>query len=244
MKERNRRTPILFILAFLLGLFAFQAIRIYLHSGKISYANKPFQRNNPQAGLKILFLGDSTALGTGAKDNTESVAGWFGRDFSEVHIVNVSQNGKKLSDLVKNFPLMSGERYSIVILQIGGNDILRLTPLKNIERDLSIVISRAKMIGNHIVVLHSGNVGIAPIFSWPFDWLYTERSRAVRALYMRKAHETGVFYVDLFAERKDDPFLKDIDWFYSADHLHPSGQGYRIWYETIRKTLDKAKVAL
>jgi len=244
MKERSRITLILFILALPLGLVAFQAIRIYLHSGKISYANKPFQQNNPQAGLKILFLGDSTALGTGAKDNTESVAGWFGRDFPEAHIVNVSHNGTKLSDLVKNFPPMSGERYSVVILQIGGNDILRLTSLKKIERDLSIVISRAKILGDYVLILHSGNVGIAPIFSWPFDWLYTWRSRMVRALYIKKARTIGVLYADLFTDRENDPFLKDVDRFYSADHLHPSGQGYWVWYETIRRTLDEAKIAL
>jgi len=238
------RLPFLFIVIPLLMLLAFQAFRVYLHSGKVSYSNVPFQRNNPYALLKILFIGDSTALGTGAGDNTESVAGWFGQDFPSAHIINVSQNGKRLSALVQDFFPSLGERYNLVVMQIGGNDILRLTPLKNIERDLSIVIERAKMIADHVVILHSGNVGAAPIFCWPFNWLYAERSRMVRALYLDKAKATSVLYADLFAEREVDPFLKDISRFYSADYLHPSGQGYKIWYETICATLYKAKVKL
>ena len=70
-----------FIGAIFLALLASQAMRIYFYSGKTDYLTVPFQRDFPDSNLKILFLGDSTALGTGAKDNTESVAGWFGRDF-------------------------------------------------------------------------------------------------------------------------------------------------------------------
>ena len=221
-----------------------QVLQIVRLTGKVSYNNLPFEQNHPQAKLRILFLGDSTAHGTGAIDNRKSVAGWFGQDFPQAHIINISQNGKRLIDLVNDFDPSKLEHYRLIVIQIGGNDIMKLTPLDKVEKEIAIVIDRAKMTGDHVVILHSGNVGLSPIFTWPFDWVMSERSRAVRTIYIRQAKEKGVFYVDLFAERKNDLFLKDVDRYYSPDLLHPSGQGYRWWYERIRATLVKNKVIL
>jgi len=131
-----------------------------------------------------------------------------------------------------------------VVIQIGGNDIMKFTPFRSIDRDVTIVIEDAKRIARHVVILHSGNVGLAPFFIWPIDWIMTERARAVRRIYMKKAREEDVLYVDLFTERGNDLFLKDIPKYYSLDHLHPSGEGYRWWYERIRATLNGAGVVL
>src|SRR5438128_2600640 len=89
-----------------LSLMAVQAVVIGLRTKKVSYNNIPFERKNPHAKLKILFLGDSTALGTGAMDNTQSVAGWFGRDFPEAEIINRSRNGKRIKELADHFPFL------------------------------------------------------------------------------------------------------------------------------------------
>ena len=220
-----------------------QVVRIFSASHKVSQHQIPFERNHPDATLRILFLGDSTAVGTGAQSNTESVAGWFGQDFPQAHIRNISRNGEKLAGLIKNFPA-SNESYNLVVLQIGGNDIMRLTRLTDIDKNLSIAIDRAKAIADHVVIMHSGDVGLAPIFSWPLNRLYTSRTKALRDIYIKTAKEKGVMYVDLFQERRDDVFLKDISKFYSPDHLHPSGQGYRFWYQQIRRTLNENGVTL
>jgi len=210
----------------------------------MSYDSKPFVRNNPGARLRILFIGDSTAVGTGAGSSTQSVAGYFGQAFPEAQIDNDSYNGRKLGQLVAEFPTAVEPLYDLVVIQIGGNDIMKFTPFRSIDRDVTIVIEDAKRIARHVVILHSGNVGLAPFFIWPIDWIMTERARAVRRIYMKKAREEDVLYVDLFTERGNDLFLKDIPKYYSLDHLHPSGEGYRWWYERIRATLNGAGVVL
>lgn len=225
-------------------LCAYQVSLAFYYTKKISYTNVPFKRHIPDAALKILFVGDSTALGTGAQNNTESVAGWFGKDFPNASIDNVSKNGLKISELVESFHPEDFGYHNLIVVQIGGNDILQFTPLKNIERDLKVILERAKFVANHVVVLHTGNVGLAPIFSWPMNLIYTKRARDFRALYMRIAQEEQAHYINLFTERKDDIFLEDIDKYYAPDYLHPSGEGYKIWYKTIRKTLDKANISL
>lgn len=205
---------------------------------------KPFSRSNPKAGLRILFLGDSTAVGTGAKDNRLSTAGHFGRDFPDAEIVNISRNGEKIAQVLASFDGHGLKGFDLVVLQIGANDILRFTPYPEIERDLASLMGKAKRVGRHVVILHSGNVGAAPIFRWPFDCILTERTRQVRAIYMRQANELGVSYVDLFQERDSDLFLKDVPRYYAPDRLHPSGDGYRWWYERIRQTMDAAGIIL
>ena len=230
---------VLFVTAAVVGR---QIFKIVEGSRKANVTLAPFGRDNPKARVKIIVLGDSTAIGTGSKSNKESVAGRFGNDFPQAEIVNISQNGKRIHGLIRDFlPLIRGH-YDLAVVQIGGNDIIWLTPLADIDRDLSIVVGKMKKSADHVVILHSGNVGLAPIFSWPLDQLLTARSRAVRALYMKKAQELGVIYVDLFTERSNDLFLKDVPRYYAADGLHPSGDGYGWWYRKIREALKKSDI--
>ena len=189
-------------------------------------------------------MGDSTAVGTGARDNRQSIAGCFSRDFPAAHIDNISRNGKKIGELRRELAMLSYPHYDLLVIQIGANDILRFTSYKDIEKDLVFIIDRAKMMADMVVILHSGNVGLSPIFSWPFNQIFTVRSRAVRSIYLSQARKKGIFYVDLFKERDQDPFEKDRERYYAPDHLHPSGDGYRYWYERIRDTLRQAGVVL
>ncbi|OGX26689.1 MAG: hypothetical protein A3D10_02410 [Omnitrophica WOR_2 bacterium RIFCSPHIGHO2_02_FULL_48_11] len=221
-----------------------QAVRIVWFSGRTAYTLQPFTQNTLAARIRILFIGDSTAVGTGAASNQQSVAGWTGKYWPHIYINNWGENGLRLVDLVDRFQPVLIMPYRAVIIQIGGNDILRFSDLAEMEKNLTIVIERAQRIGERVVILHSGNVGLAPVFIWPFDWILTQRTRAVRDLYMRTAKETGAVYIDLFTERDNDPFFRkdDVPDFYGPDYLHPSGLGYHWWYTRFRQTLDKAYV--
>ncbi len=226
-----------------LAVFLGQLGQFLVLSSRGDYSLQPFRRNVPDAKLKVLFVGDSTAVGTGAATNAQSIAGWLAQDFPQAHIDNRSRNGLKLEGLLKEF-YPGLDRYDLVVMQIGANDILRFTRVFRIEQRLAILIDRAKVVGRQVVLLHSGNVGLAPIFHWPFTVIYQERSRSVREIYQRLAREKGVWYVDLFSERDQDPFGKNMNRYYSPDRLHLSGEGYRHWYERLRWTLSQAQVNL
>ena len=209
-----------------------------------NYQVIPYTQKLEKPRLSVLFLGDSTAVGTGAAQPSQSTAGYFGRDFPDAEIDNVSRNGKKIHELLIELKDATFKQYDLVVIQIGGNDIMRLTPLKNVQEDLVGVLQYVSRFGRHVVILHSGNVGIAPIFYWPFDVILAERSKSVRAIYRKCANESGVVYVDLFSERNNDLFLKDIKRYYSGDLLHPSAEGYRFWYQRIRESLNDAGIDL
>ncbi len=238
-----RKTFLYFLLS-VAALTVFQVARIswYSFQNRSLYRQLPYEQKNPQAHLKILFLGDSTAVGTGAKNNRLSVAGYFGGDFPRARIVNLGENGQKLRDLIRNFHPSQKEKYTLVVMQIGANDILHFTPLSHIKQDLTTLLGRAKAITDCVVILHSGNVGSAPIFSWPLNRVYAARTKKVKEIYLKTAKEKGAFYIDLFQEINDDVFLKNVGRFYSPDYLHPSGEGYRMWYNKIREKLQKANI--
>jgi lysophospholipase L1-like esterase len=48
-------------------------------------------------------------------------------------------------------------------------------------------------------------------------------------------------FVDLFHERDNDPFLKDPDRFFAPDYLHPSNDGYGLWYDALKSQGHLAK---
>jgi len=196
-----------------------------------------FERIDPSAELKILILGDSTAVGTGAMSPSDSVAGRFGRDFPDAHIVNLGKNGNRVKNLVEEFNPEDYQNFKLVLIQVGGNDILRFTLFSQLEKDLDILLKKSKHASNNVVVLHSGNIGLAPFFPRFLGWIWSYRTRQVRDLYVRLAKENNSVYVDLYTEKKDDPFLRDVKRFYAQDFLHASGDGYQIWYNKIRESL-------
>lgn len=230
-------------IGFVVGEF-FRSWLLFQKSREIVKSSTPFQRIDPDAQLRILILGDSTAVGTGAVNPSDSVAGRFGRDFPNAEIINLGGNGKRVKDLAQQFSPENYKDFDLIVIQVGGNDILRFTALFDLREDLQELMQKAKQFAPHVVVLHSGNIGLAPFFPRSFGWLWTYRTKQVRALYMKIAQEMSVVYVDLFTDRKSDPFLKDVKRFYAPDLLHASGDGYGIWYNKIRETLTAYNINL
>jgi lysophospholipase L1-like esterase len=46
----------------------------------------------------------------------------------------------------------------------------------------------------------------------------------------RLAPELGVIFVDLFTHPKGEAFTKEPKRYYCPDGLHPSGEGYALWF--------------
>ena len=215
---------------------AIVAWRIHVGSA-IADAAQPFERVVPDAAQRILLVGDSTGVGTGALDPTLSTAGQFGEAYPNAEIINRSRNGRKIHETLAVLDEFSGQHFSLVMIQIGGNDIIRFTPLPEVERDLVAMLEKARALSPNVVILHSGNVGAAPFFPRPWDLLWTARAREVRALYLRTVPEHGAHYVGLFQERRDDTWLKEPARYYAVDGLHPSALGYADWFSKIQATI-------
>lgn len=216
-------------------LFGTAMLGVRIFTGrKISEKSVPFQHSSAQERYRILIVGDSTGVGTGAKTPEDSVAGLILRDYPETTIENRAENGAKLADVITQLDEETSDSYDLILIQAGGNDILRFTSLDTLEDTVATLLRSAKERADNVVFMSSGNVGNAPAFMPPLSWLYTSRTRKVRELLMESAEAEGVVYVDLFMERRDDPFVSEPERYNARDFLHPGSEGYRLWYEALK----------
>jgi len=233
----------LLIVAAGLGVYELSMLGIRINRGtQIAEASRPFELINPGAKQRILIVGDSTGVGTGAARPEESVAGRIAAEFPGVEIVNLSRNGEKLQDVLAQLDSVGEAGIEIVLVQAGGNDILGFTNLDELKYTIRQVLTKARQKGANTLFISTGNVGLAPAFFPPISWIYTARTRKARAIFMDVSRELGIQYVDSFREKGAELFLGDPDRYYTPDYLHPSSEGYRVWYEELKKQTGIARI--
>ena len=202
-------------------------------SAQLARQAQPFQAQPAQASQRLLVVGDSTAVGTGASDPAHSLVGLIGQDHPQWRIQNLATNGARLADVVRQ--LQSAEAgHDRVLVLAGGNDVIRLTGTDALRADINQVVALARQKGRQVVLMPAGSVGHAPFFWPPLSWWMDARSRQLHALVQHAAQQAGVVYVRLLQPRDQDPFVQQAGLLHAADGLHPSDAGYRVWYAALR----------
>lgn len=124
------------------------------------------------------------------------------------------------------------ERFDMVLVMAGGNDVVRLRGLDALRSDVERVTQRASQRAALVVLMPAGNVGNAPFFFAPVSWPMTWRSRRPHAYVDEAATRHGAVVVDLFRESAADPFVRRPA-LNAVDGLHPSDAGYRVWFDEL-----------
>ncbi len=227
----------------LIGLLAVHVItqyirtRHYLNIG-IPLASRAvrYEQHPADPTTRILVIGDSTAVGTGADRPEDSTAGLIGQDFPTSDITNLGVNGARLADLPDRFKVLGDDQFDIVLVQIGGNDVWHFTPFTQIEVSLTTVLKEADRVGKRVVILHGGDFATAKALPLGTRWLFSWRSKKLRDLYLRITPEYGAHYVDLWHINGDQ--RDHATAFYAVDRFHPSSSGYADWYAQIKPVLE------
>lgn len=202
-------------------------------SAEIEGNTVPFEQHPENPTMRILVTGDSTAVGTGASRSEDSTAGRLGAIYPNADIENISENGLKIGELETKLRYLQG-KYDLIVIQIGANDIVRFTRLSFIEKKLDLILKNVTGRSEKVVVITSGNIGLAPLFKKPLSNLISNRTWHVRNIFMNRVREyPNALYADLYKEREDDIFIKDIERYYAKDHFHPSSDGYKVWFSAI-----------
>lgn len=197
-------------------------------SVEMARQSEPFQVTPAGASARLLVVGDSTAVGTGASAPTASVAGLIARDHPRLTVVNRARDGAKFSDIAAQ--LESEEQFDVILVLGGGNDVIRFTRAELLEHDVARTAEMARTRARVVIFMPAGNVGNAPFFFAPWSWLMTERARKLHGFVRQAVADNGALYVNLFKEKADDPFAQRPDELHARDGLHPSDAGYRLWY--------------
>lgn len=209
-------------------------------SAALARRSEPLQQLPTDATVKMLIVGDSTAVGTGASSAQHSVAGLLAHDHPRLRIDNRARDGARFSHVLDQLgTLGSGDRYDLVLVQAGGNDVIRLRGADALQNDIDRVIARAREHSDRVIVMPAGNVGNAPFFFPPVSWWMTHRARDLHRFVRTAAAQHGAVYVKLFHEKADDPFVRRPE-LNARDGLHPSDAGYRVWFDQLMAQADLA----
>lgn len=198
----------------------------------------PYQKESTDYGMTLLVLGDSTGVGVGADKPEDSVAGRLARYLEATYVENHAVAGTMTEELKFQIQKARLPKYDVILVQIGGNDILAFHNAKATAAQLSAMLAKLPP-AQRTIVMTTGNVGGALLFPLPLRPFHTMATLALRREFMRVAHGWHALYVDLFFPFYNDPFLRNPYRYLSRDGLHPSSYGYGLWFDKLRDTLEK-----
>lgn len=218
------------VLIFFIALFVLDVLNVLAVMFFVPKKSVGFSRTIEGA-PRILVLGDSTAVGTGAKDMSRTLAGFLGRDFPNLSIINRAVNGARTRAVLAQLTATEGS-FEGIFISTGGNDVWAFTSLSELRDDLRTVlrVSKERSRGR-VMLIFFGNEGSAPFFPALFRKVLMWRTRRVLNVFRLVAHEENVPLIELFTKEEGNPFVKDPKTYFAVDGLHPSEAGYWEWYK-------------
>ena len=184
---------------------------------------------------RILVVGDSTGVGIGSLDSRSTVAGRLAAAFPGTVIVNRAQDRARSSDIPAQIEASSGH-FDLTLIFAGSNDVMRLSPYETVLLAAEHTLDVASARSDHVAVIPPADVGTAPLWVWPLDALFSSRAEAVRRAWQYAMRErSNVHLVDLRLPPDRDPFRIAPRRYYSPDGIHPSADGYALWFAQITR---------
>ena len=99
---------------------------------------------------RIIFFGDSLTTGFGLQDKKDSYPNRVCKKLNK-ELILYGFNGYTTQDALAKLPLLKNEPPSLVVVTLGGNDILRSRDLKTTGNNLRTIFTELKKM-NHTIV--------------------------------------------------------------------------------------------
>jgi hypothetical protein len=131
----------------------------------------------------------------------------------------------------------SKARYALIVIQVGANDIIRFAAATHSAKQIEPVLFAAAARADSVIFLSAGNVGGAYLLPFLLRPFYHYLTRSHHYAFEAAAARAGVTYVNLYAPPHNDPFTQNPSLFLAEDGLHPSSEGYRLWFDKVAKHL-------
>jgi lysophospholipase L1-like esterase len=209
-------------------------------AAELARASEPFQAAPANATLRLLIVGDSTGVGTGASAAQNSLAGLLAQAFPRLHIDNLARDGATFEGVVQQLQ-RDDARYDVVLIQAGGNDVIRLRADDAVSADIERATAVAAARANRVLLMPAGNVGNARFFFPPVSSLMTRRAERLHGFIQRSAQRHGAVYINLFQAPENDPFVQQPA-LHARDGLHPSDAGYQVWFDELMRQADLGRL--
>ena len=209
-------------------------------AAQLARDSEPFQHTPPNATLRLLIVGDSTGVGTGASSPQASLAGLLAQAYPRLRIDNRARDGATFEGVVQQLQA-DDARYDVVLIQAGGNDVIRLRGAGAMRDDIDRAVAIAAARAGRVLVMPAGNVGNAPFFFPPLSSLMTTRAERLHGFIQAAAQRHGAIYINLFQAPENDPFVQKPG-LHARDGLHPSDAGYQVWFDELSRQAELAQL--
>ena len=155
---------------------------------------------------KILAFGDSITYGYG-EDKDESYP-YILSQISSTHIINAGINGDTSQEALQRLPaLLEDSSIKLILLCLGGNDILQKRPLAELKSNLKKMVQMAKAKNIDVILISVPKVSLLGLSSL--------------ALYSTVADEENIELMDdVLVHVLSRSSLKN-------DYIHPNAKGYK-----------------
>ena len=222
------------------------AVVIALYASRIRFSKRlvartvAAQSSPAECRRTIVIAGDSTAFGVGALPQ-ESTAGRLAAAFPHARVINVARSGARIGHVVEQLEKVECPKVDFVLIHACANDVLEFRPVAKVEADLRAAIAKARKMSDNVVLMPGQNFSVAPFFLRGISKIIMWQAVRVHAVVQRVTSELGVTFVDLFRDPAAEPFLKEPHRYYCPDGLHPSGEGYGLWFTALMMSVPLRK---
>ncbi|WP_433210713.1 SGNH/GDSL hydrolase family protein [Dactylosporangium sp. CS-047395] len=195
--------------------------------------------------MRLVLLGDATALGVGVERVADTVGGQLGALLAEgssgrrVELSSVAVAGSRSFDLATQVArALVGPVPDVALVLVGGNDVTHPGRAVEAAEHLGAACRRLRDAGIPVVVGTCPDFGALRAFAPPLRQLLGLRSRRVARLQAAAAGTAGAVVVDLGA--RTGPVFRADQGTLCHDGFHPSADGYRVWAHALLPAVEEA----
>ncbi|SBT52041.1 SGNH/GDSL hydrolase family protein [Micromonospora auratinigra] len=195
--------------------------------------------------LRLVLLGDSSALGVGVTSFEETVGGQLAHLLTEgptgrrVHLSSVGVSGSRSTDLATQVArALLGERPDVAVILIGANDATGLARPADAAAYLGSAVRRLREAHVEVVVGTCPDLGAVRAVAAPLRQLLGWSGRRVARAQTAAVLDAGGTVVDLGTET--GPVFRADAGTLCHDGYHPSADGYRVWAHALLPAVEAA----
>ncbi|WP_406107298.1 SGNH/GDSL hydrolase family protein [Micromonospora globbae] len=184
--------------------------------------------------LRLVLLGDSSALGVGVDRLDDTIGGQLANLLAEgpsgrlVHLSSVGVSGSRSTDLATQVArALLGQRPDVAVILIGANDATGMRRPAEAAAYLGAAVHRLREAGVEVVVGTCPDLGAARAIAPPLRQLVGWSGRRIARAQTSAALDAGGSVVDLATET--GPVFRADAGTFCHDGYHPSADGYRVW---------------
>ena len=221
---------------FLFPILAFQMVTVRRSALRLA---DPVGHRNGISGqgptLRLLIVGDSSAAGVGTSHQEEALLGHLRKRLSQTHTVHWTVDaitGATTADTITRLLESQPQKFDVVSVSLGVNDITSLVPLFVWQRRFSTLLKIIEHRFQPDIICVSGipQMQYFPLLPQPLRWVVGEQAhRFDCALRKLVANRSGYRFVEMVFE----PDISQM----SPDGFHPGPKIYAEWGSKVYRAI-------